>query len=308
MAKCSVIGNELLLQAESFVIRGDKLCLEKGVLSKNKERKALDLYTRGAVIFENLKKWEEAGKCFEKIATLQLIKRNSHEAVENFIKASNLHKKSNRPEAILCLFEAMNIHINSKDFHSASKISKNILQYLGERSDRLYFRNLLFPLVSLEFYAKNYFLKDETISFKYLFNIPKRIIKNTLLSYSYAEKLIRKAIYNDRSFPKTEIMVDLACCTYDNVECDQILDFIKKRLVKSNCVGQIYKYLIILNFLIIHGSEQVHLKCKRNYIYRLIQDRMDKMIYKFTGKKNEEEMTFAQLNDYLGRCVELVTA
>ncbi|KAK2704453.1 hypothetical protein QYM36_016751 [Artemia franciscana] len=117
-----------------------------------------------------------------------------------------------------------------------------------------------------------YFQEDykKKISFKKLFMSPKRIMKNKLLGYSHVEQLTRSATCNDKSYPKIENFMELARCTHDDVQLDQIMDVIKKRMLDTNDWRHVHNALILLNYLITHGNKNVFERCTEWKFYSII--------------------------------------
>lgn len=93
----------------------------------------------------------------------------------------------------------------------------------------------------------------------------RRTIKNVVKNYSSVEVKVREATSNDPWGPSSTMMSEIAEMTYQPVALGQIMAQIWKRL---NDHGKnwrhVYKALVLLEYLIRSGSEQVASQCKQN--------------------------------------------
>ena len=93
----------------------------------------------------------------------------------------------------------------------------------------------------------------------------RRTIKNVVKNYSNAEVKVREATSNDPWGPSTTQMMEVAELTYNPISFVQVMQMIWKRL---NDHGKnwrhVYKSLILLEYLLRHGSERVAEACREN--------------------------------------------
>ena len=93
----------------------------------------------------------------------------------------------------------------------------------------------------------------------------RRTLKNVVKNYSNAEVKVREATSNDPWGPSTTQMLEVAELTYNQISFVQVMQMIWKRL---NDHGKnwrhVYKALILLEYLLRHGSERVAEACREN--------------------------------------------
>lgn len=93
----------------------------------------------------------------------------------------------------------------------------------------------------------------------------RRTIKNVVKNYSTIEVKVREATSNDPWGPSSTMMSEISEMTYQPIALSQIMAQIWKRL---NDHGKnwrhVYKALVLLEYAIRSGSEQVAVQCKQN--------------------------------------------
>lgn len=95
----------------------------------------------------------------------------------------------------------------------------------------------------------------------------QRKIKNVVKNYTASEIKVREATSNDPWGPSSILMSEIATLTFDALARSEIMPIIWKRL---NDHGKnwrhVYKSLVLLEYLVRTGSDQVVRQCKDNII------------------------------------------
>ncbi|PAV58565.1 hypothetical protein WR25_15018 [Diploscapter pachys] len=96
----------------------------------------------------------------------------------------------------------------------------------------------------------------------------RRNIKNVAYNFSPAQIKTREATSNDEGTPSVQLMTKIAECTVDGKMADEVLVIIWKRLSDSGRNWRhVYKSLILLQYLIINGSERIVRKIKQQIFH-----------------------------------------
>jgi len=101
----------------------------------SKWEEAADMFTKAANLFKMSKKWDRAGEAYTKGAECQLKLQSKHEAATNYIAAANCYKKSNVPEAMLCMKQAIEFYTDEGRFSIAAKHQKELAELYEGESD-----------------------------------------------------------------------------------------------------------------------------------------------------------------------------
>ena len=92
-----------------------------------------------------------------------------------------------------------------------------------------------------------------------------RGIKNVVNNYTEAEIKVREATSNDAWGPTSSIMGEISDLSHNQIAFTEVMAMLWKRL---NDHGKnwrhVYKSLLVLEYLIKHGSERVTHQCKEN--------------------------------------------
>ncbi|ODQ81322.1 hypothetical protein BABINDRAFT_34358 [Babjeviella inositovora NRRL Y-12698] len=101
-----------------------------------------------------------------------------------------------------------------------------------------------------------------------------RTIKNVTNGYSLAQVTVRNATSNEASGPTRGEMFDIADLTYNNATFLETMDMLDRRLNdKGKNWRHIAKSLTVVEFTLLHGSENVVLWCKDNlYIIKTLRE------------------------------------
>ncbi|KAL3316859.1 Epsin-2 [Cichlidogyrus casuarinus] len=92
-----------------------------------------------------------------------------------------------------------------------------------------------------------------------------RHIKNVVNNYSEAEIKVREATSNDSWGPSTTIMNEISHMSYNMISITEIMRMLWRRLNDRNKNWRhVYKSLILLDFLVKNGSNQIALHAKSN--------------------------------------------
>ena len=102
----------------------------------------------------------------------------------------------------------------------------------------------------------------------------RRTIKNVVKNYTEAEVKVREATSNDPWGPSGSLMAEIARLTYDMVSFTEVMQIIWKRLNDSGKNWRhVYKTLVLLDYLIKAGSENVVRVCRENiYAVQTLKD------------------------------------
>lgn len=102
----------------------------------------------------------------------------------------------------------------------------------------------------------------------------RRTIKNVVKNYSTAEVAVREATSNDPWGPANGLMAEIARMTYDMVSFTEIMQIIWKRLNDNGKKWRhVYKSLLLLDYLVRAGSENVVRACRENiYTIQTLRD------------------------------------
>lgn len=94
-----------------------------------------------------------------------------------------------------------------------------------------------------------------------------RTIKNVVHNYTYAEVKVREATSNDPWGPSSSLMQEIAELTNNPLAYNEVMAMIWRRM---NDHGKnwrhVYKSLVLLEFLMKHGSERVSRECRSNIV------------------------------------------
>jgi alpha-soluble NSF attachment protein len=104
-------------------------------LGGDKHEDALELYEKAANLYKMTKNWEEAGRTFLKTVPCHIKLGSTFEAANAYQNAANCFKKSNKPEAIQALKNAIQILTDMGRFASAAKLEKELGELLEEEQD-----------------------------------------------------------------------------------------------------------------------------------------------------------------------------
>lgn len=101
-----------------------------------------------------------------------------------------------------------------------------------------------------------------------------RSIKNVTNGYSSSQVKVRKITANNDDTPSTSEMQDVAELTFQNHELFLIMDMIDKRLNdKGKYWRHVHKSLILLDYLVHYGSDNVIIWCRENlYIIKTLRE------------------------------------
>ena len=95
-----------------------------------------------------------------------------------------------------------------------------------------------------------------------------RSVKNIVGGYTDIQIKVRKATSNDSSPPPASLLQEIAASTYNSIDSVQIIDMLEKRLNDSGKNWRhVYKALVVLDYLIHCGSENVVQYFKDNIHY-----------------------------------------
>lgn len=94
-----------------------------------------------------------------------------------------------------------------------------------------------------------------------------RTIKNVVHNYTYAEVKVREATSNDPWGPPSSLMSEIAQLTNNPLSYNEVMAMIWRRM---NDHGKnwrhVYKSLVLLEYLMKHGSERVTRECRANIV------------------------------------------
>lgn len=113
--------------------------------------------------------------------------------------------------------------------------------------------------------------------FKWICNSMSKIvrsIKNVTNGYSSSQVKVRKITANNEDTPTTADMQEIAELTFQNQELFLIMDMIDKRLNdKGKYWRHVHKSLILLDYLVQYGSDNVIIWCRENlYIIKTLRE------------------------------------
>lgn len=102
----------------------------------------------------------------------------------------------------------------------------------------------------------------------------RRTLKNVVKNYTEAEVKVREATSNDPWGPSGTLMSEIARLTHDMVSYTEIMQIIWKRLNDSGKNWRhVYKTLLLLDYLVKAGSENVARACRENiYTIQTLKD------------------------------------
>ncbi|KAJ3070848.1 hypothetical protein HDU98_006139 [Podochytrium sp. JEL0797] len=103
-----------------------------------------------------------------------------------------------------------------------------------------------------------------------------RSVKNYTKGYSDIQIKVREATSNDPAPSSQSIMADIARCTHNHRDFIEIMEMIDKRLNDSGKNWRhVYKSLVLLDFLLVSGSENVIKYAKENlYVIKTLKEFM----------------------------------
>ena len=117
-------------------------------------------------------------------------------------------------------------------------------------------------------------MTDESVLILIIMAALRRTIKNFVFNFTESQKKVREATSNDPWAPATELLTQIAEYSFSPAELREMMQIIWKRL---NDAGHnwrhVYKSLVLLEYLLLKGSERVAQHCRENiYSIQVLKD------------------------------------
>jgi len=123
-------------RGEDWVEKGEKKLKSFSLFSGGQKfEEAADYFAKGANQFKVQKKWDQAGSAYCKAAECFLKVQSKHEAATNYVNAASCYKKSNVPDAVKCLRDAVELFTDEGRFAIAAKHQQEIGQLYESEND-----------------------------------------------------------------------------------------------------------------------------------------------------------------------------
>lgn len=125
----------------------------------------------------------------------------------------------------------------------------------------------------------------------------RRSFMNVVRNYSEVEIKVREATCNDPWCPPSMLMAEISDMTYKACHLAEVMKVIWKRLgEKGRNWRHVYKSLILLEYLLKTGSENVYNQCKaKTLTLKQLQD------FFFIDGKGQDQVIISWINDFFYR-------
>ncbi|KAK6943227.1 hypothetical protein RJ641_028604 [Dillenia turbinata] len=119
--------SDQIAKGEEYETKAEKKLTGWGLFG-SKYDDAADLFEKSANCFKLAKSWNQAGSIYIKLANCYLKMDSKHEAAQAYVNAANCYKKVSPKEAISCLDQAVNLHLESGKLTMAARYYKEIAE------------------------------------------------------------------------------------------------------------------------------------------------------------------------------------